>query len=224
MSRIYVIGCGGVGSWLAPSLALLVGHEHVTLIDGDQLETKNLNRQLFTPLDLGLNKAIALADRYQCQSIPKFYSYLMIEHADTDWIFCCADNNPARVAVLQACVNFKCQAIFGANEHPSAEGYYYHPQWIDGPLDPRVYYPEMLTDLSDNPLARSAGCTGEVQKRNPQLVSANFMAAALCQHPYVFWGMEIRKLDGDSTDPKPFPYKLVSNLSRLETHRIGDKL
>ena len=61
MRKHYIIGCGGVGSWLAPSLCLLRSPQEVILVDGDTLETKNLNRQLFTPEQVGSNKAEALA-------------------------------------------------------------------------------------------------------------------------------------------------------------------
>ncbi len=220
MKSIYIIGCGGVGSWITPSLCLLTDPAGITLIDGDRLEDKNLNRQLFHEFDIGQFKSEALAVRYKCHCMTDFYSARSVEHDIADWIFCLVDNNPARNEVLKACDTFGCQAIFAANETHSAEAYYYHPEFKGTPLDPRTYYPEIETDLSDNPLSRHAGCTGEAQRGNPQLVSANFMAAALAQQLFVIWGMEFPALDQEI---KPrLPYKLVCNLTKLETHRIGD--
>lgn len=220
MKKIYVIGAGGVGSWLAPSLCLLRSPGEVTLIDGDTLERKNLNRQLFEERDIGASKAARLAEKYRCSAIPVYYSFGGMEHGSSDWLFCCADNNPARLAVLHACDTFGCQAIIAANETTSSEAYYYRRAWKGTPLDPRVYYPELSTNHSGDPLARAIGCTGEAQERNRQLVSANFSAAALAQNLFVLWGIKAQTLSRDVVPSLPF--KLVSNLSRLETFRIKD--
>lgn len=219
-SRIFIVGTGGVGSWLTPSICLLATPRQVTLIDGDLLEEKNMNRQLFTELDIGSNKAEALAQRYKCQSLPEFYHTGKIQHENTDWILCCVDNNRGRFNVLRSCDAFGCQAIFAANETHSAESYYYTPRWSGTKLDPRVYIPEISSDQSGDPLSRGIGCTGDAQEETPQLVSANFMAAALAQHLLVLWGMEAPKLDAEVM---PWlPYRLVSNLSRLEASLVGE--
>lgn len=214
---IYIIGCGGVGSWLAPNLAMLT--RDITLVDGDILEEKNLNRQLFSRDDIGRNKAEVLAARHELLHLPKFYSYLSIDHADIDWIFCVVDNHAARKDVLNACDAFGCQAILGANETYSSEAYYYHREFKYSPVDPRVYYPEILTDESNNPLSRGTGCTGKAQEENPQLASANYMAGALCVSLYTVWNL-FPSMD-QSIKPK-LPYRFRSNLSRLETNKIED--
>lgn len=219
-SRIFIVGAGGVGSWLTPSLCLLADSVQITVIDGDRLESKNLNRQLFTEADIGLNKAEALSARYNCNYEPYFYHSGSIEHDRHDWIICCVDNHRGRRSVLQACDAYQCKAIFAANEVHSAEAYYYHPAWRGRELDPRIYYPEIEIDDTGDPLAMATGCTGEAQEQNRQLVSANFMAAALAQHLFVLWAMEA---PGLSADVIPMlPYKLNSNLSKLEFTKIRD--
>lgn len=222
MKKYYIIGCGGVGSWLAPSLCLLKSPEEVILVDGDKLEPKNLNRQLFTSQDVGVNKAEALAARYGTGAISSYYGPGMIEHAQSDWIFCCVDNNAARASVLRSCDQYGAQAIFAANETTSSEAYYYRRQWKDGPLDPRVYYPEILTDKENDPRRSDAGCTGEAQQRNRQLVSANFSAAALAQNLFVIWGIKAPTLSKETLPMLPF--KLVSNMTKMESHRIKEQL
>lgn len=217
---IYIIGCGGVGSWLAPSINLLLFKEKITLIDGDDLEEKNLNRQLFSESDIGRNKADALAEKYKVKSIAQYYSIGMMEHSPSDWLLVCVDNNPARISALQSCDTFGCKAIFAANETHSAEAYIYMPEWRNTKHDPRKYYPELLSNSAGDPLRRGIGCTGEAQVANPQLVSANYMAAALLQHLLVLWKMEVPTIDKEVW-PR-LPYKLVANLSKLETHRLCD--
>ena len=68
---IVVVGCGGTGSHLVPNLLQYIKSKatprvmpKIVLIDGDNVEEKNLIRQRFTAQDLGENKAVALARRY----------------------------------------------------------------------------------------------------------------------------------------------------------------
>ena len=211
----HIIGAGGVGSWLCPSLCLLRRPEEVTVIDGDRLELKNLNRQLFTQEQVGQFKSDALASRYGCRSIPEWYYAGLFEVDPRDWLICVVDNHPARKAALESCDFYKCCAIFAANETHSSEAYVYRPEWKGGPLDPRIYYPEINTDGRGDPRRAAIGCTGEAQEANRQLVSANFMAAALALHLYVVWAMEAPKLERESR--KHLPFKIVNNLSKTET-------
>jgi hypothetical protein len=217
----YIIGAGGVGSWLTPALCLLTSPDEVTIVDGDKLEAKNLNRQLFNARDIGRFKADTLAVLYHCYSIPEWYSMGRFQINDDDWLLVCADNHPARAAALNECDARGCRAIIAANETHSSEAYYYHRAWRGGPWDPRTYYPEITTVTEGDPLGQSIGCTGEAQKQNTQLVSANFSAAALALHLYVVWAMEAPKLEEETLDF--LPYKLTSNLTRLESFPINKR-
>lgn len=216
---VYIIGAGGGGSWLVPAMAMLVGKKHIIVVDGDTLEERNLDRQLFTEKDIGRNKAEALAERYGVESIGSWYSRSMCRHTSFDWIFGCVDNNQARCAILETCDEELCKAIIAGNEVTSAEAYYYDSAWRGTPLDPRVYYPQLLQDDGEDP---SSPCTGEAQKAKPQLVSANIMAISLAQWLYVFWAMQRPKLPKEVNESN-FPYLLRSNMTLLETMRIGDK-
>lgn len=218
----YIIGCGGVGSFLTPVMCMLVGKENVTLVDGDTLEAKNLNRQLFSESDIGRNKAEALARRYGCSHIAEWYSCNLTEHTPMDWIIAVVDNHAARKSVLQACDLSGACAIFAANEVHSSESYVYRPGWRNTPLDPREYYPEINTDRSGDPIAAAMGCTGEAQVNNRQLVTANFSAAALAGHLYTVWAQEAPKMEAEAVEW--LPYKMVNNLSRNEFFRVRDKL
>lgn len=215
----YIIGCGGVGSAIVPSFCLLKSPEEVTLIDGDALERRNLDRQMFDASQIGQNKAEALARKYGCRFIAEWFARGKIRHYRNDWLICLVDNHRTRLEVLEVCDEYGCQAIFAANEMHSSEAYYYRRQWQNTERDPRVYYPEINTDRSGDPRAASIGCTGEVQERNRQLVSANLMAAALAEHLYVLWCMKAPRMDRETVEL--LPHKFVANLSRLETHKGG---
>lgn len=67
--HVIVVGCGGTGGYLVPNLARLVANSttfnaQITLLDGDNVEQKNLKRQNFIATDLNKNKARVLAERY----------------------------------------------------------------------------------------------------------------------------------------------------------------
>lgn len=69
--RFILVGCGGTGGWLAPSIArlarLLIDQQcdvKVLFCDPDTVEERNLTRQNFCYAELGQNKAATLAARY----------------------------------------------------------------------------------------------------------------------------------------------------------------
>lgn len=213
----YIIGCGGVGSAIVPSFSLLKPPAEITLIDGDTLETKNLNRQLFEAQQVGMNKAAALAERYGCRFLPEWFARGKLRLQRNDWLLCLVDNHRTRLEALEVCDESGCQAIFAANETHSSEAYYYRRTWSGTNRDPRVYYPEISSDRSGDPRATSIGCTGEAQVNNRQLVSANLMAAALAEHLFVLWNMKAPRLEAETV--ASLPYKFVANLSKLETYK-----
>jgi hypothetical protein len=214
----YLIGCGGVGSAIVPSLCLLLKAGDLTLIDGDTIERKNLDRQMFDAGQIGLNKAQALAAKFGCHFLPEWFARGKLRLHRNDWLLVLVDNHRTRLEALECCDESGCQAVLAANETHSSEAYYYRRSWKGTPRDPRVYYPELNTDRSGDPRAAAIGCTGEAQENNRQLVSANLMAAALAEHLFVLWHLKAPRMDRDTVER--LPHKLVANLSRLETHTM----
>lgn len=73
--KVALVGAGGTGSQLLTGLARLhialrsLGHPHgleVGVWDGDSVSAANIGRQLFSPGDIGRNKAIVLVHRLNC--------------------------------------------------------------------------------------------------------------------------------------------------------------
>jgi PRTRC genetic system ThiF family protein len=70
--NIYLVGCGGTGSYIAHALAQLKASQppgggavgRVILVDPDWVEERNIGRQNFAPGDIGHPKVQALAFRY----------------------------------------------------------------------------------------------------------------------------------------------------------------
>lgn len=217
-----IIGCGGVGSWLTPAICRLADPQQVILIDGDKLEKKNLDRQLFNETHIGRYKAEALAELYGCRGIAKWFAMGDFEIDRDDFLLVGVDNHPARLDALHECDVNGCTAIFGANETYSAEAYLYRREWRGTALDPRVYYPDIAKDHSGDPRAASIGCTGEAQQQNRQLAGDNFMAAALMLQLFTLHTQVLATLKGEAREH--LPYKLVSNMTRFETSKIKDGL
>lgn len=84
---IALVGCGGTGSQMLNNLARVhkaltnLGHPgfHVIVYDNDIITEANLGRQLFSPVEVGMNKATALVTRVnrfyglQWEAIPQKY-------------------------------------------------------------------------------------------------------------------------------------------------------
>jgi tRNA A37 threonylcarbamoyladenosine dehydratase len=72
--EIVLVGVGGTGSHLARAIARIIAHMQalrmtvpsLTLIDPDTVEERNVSRQLFSPAEIGMNKAEAIAQRLSC--------------------------------------------------------------------------------------------------------------------------------------------------------------
>lgn len=101
-----LVGCGGSGSIMLSCLASInsalisLGRTglHVTAYDPDEVSEANLGRQLFSPADLGCNKADVLITRFNrifgttWESIPEKYRY----NNETNIIISCTDNVASR--------------------------------------------------------------------------------------------------------------------------------
>ena len=72
--EIVMVGTGGTGSHLARAIARILAHMQslrmnvpsLTLIDPDTVEERNVSRQLFSPAEIGMNKAEVIAQRLSC--------------------------------------------------------------------------------------------------------------------------------------------------------------
>ncbi|MCL5952159.1 MAG: ThiF family adenylyltransferase [Chloroflexi bacterium] len=113
--RLYLIGCGGTGSWLAPHvirLARFLREAHamnvqLTFIDADVVESKNIYRQNFCQAEIGAHKAETLALRLGPAwgveigvQVARF-DPKMVEHqyGDIGLLIGCVDNAGARKTI-----------------------------------------------------------------------------------------------------------------------------
>jgi molybdopterin/thiamine biosynthesis adenylyltransferase len=226
--RYGIVGCGGIGGWLAQGLARTLGAEDtVVLVDGDKFEDKNLDRQLYAVGQVGVNKAAALARMLTRGARCKFVAHphylgdlrYPLPGDPLDHIFCGADNHNARKETLNYADEHKALAVIAANGYTDAEAYVYFSPWVDSAYDPRTYYPEILTDHSDDPL--HPPCTGVVLESTPQLAIANMSAANQALWLHWYWTKQHDKLETD--EARGFaPYHVASSATTIRVSRLHD--
>lgn len=107
---IHLVGAGGTGSQVLESLARMdsaltqLGHPglHVTVFDADEVSESNIGRQLFSPADIGLNKAICLVTRINrffgldWSAVPEMYSD---DAGSANITISCVDNVKSRLFI-----------------------------------------------------------------------------------------------------------------------------
>ncbi len=129
-AQIAVVGLGGLGGAVSEILARL-GVGRLTLIDGDRFEESNLNRQLFSAVEvLGTPKAEAAAARIRAvnpavETDPRV-SFFTPENGRALLAGCqaavdCLDNLPSRFVLEDACrscgIPLVSAAVAGASGH-----------------------------------------------------------------------------------------------------------
>jgi PRTRC genetic system ThiF family protein len=112
--RLILVGCGGTGSWLAPSVARIARLQRdqgrqveVIFYDNDHVEAKNIPRQNFCDAELGRNKAVTLAARFsaawgvEIAAVPRKFTApsLWMDHNALTILIGCVDNAAARKAI-----------------------------------------------------------------------------------------------------------------------------
>lgn len=199
---IAIVGVGGSGGWLVQLFAKSEFKDTVFhLIDGDLVEEKNINRQLVSANSIGEPKVEALAVCLENMKRPveKHPEYIsgtskaykeLSAHEGLLTIMCCVDNHPARMTCLDL-VDERFAAgketflFLAGNEYETASAQVYRGVWKDEPLDPRVMFPEIMTDTEGDPLAPE--CAGAALESSPQLALSNAISAMSAAWLHRFW-------------------------------------
>ena len=122
-SHALIIGAGGLGSPAALYLAA-AGVGHLSIVDHDQVDLSNLQRQiLHTTAHIGLDKALSAQRALQAIN-PDIRIDALIEKVDAarldelvrsaDVVLDCSDNFATRQAVNRACVRHHVPLVSGA--------------------------------------------------------------------------------------------------------------
>jgi molybdopterin/thiamine biosynthesis adenylyltransferase len=140
-SRIVCVGAGGLISHVAPTL-VRKGVGALVILDDDEVDVTNLNRQRFYAEDIGKNKAVALAANLQreCTFGTRIEAFpIRLEEAiggrvdlECDVAVVGVDNSPARVLASRHFRNLRVPVIFCAVSAEADHGYVF-VQDVEGP-------------------------------------------------------------------------------------------
>ncbi len=121
--KICIIGAGGLGGYIAETLAR-IGVLNLTIADGDVFEESNLNRQLFcTEKKIGLPKAYAAAERIKEVNsdviVNPVYERIDENNAEkiisgNDLVIDALDNIKTRRIIVQICRKLSIPVVHGA--------------------------------------------------------------------------------------------------------------
>jgi molybdopterin-synthase adenylyltransferase len=152
-SRIVCIGAGGLMGHIAPTL-VRKGVGALRILDHDEVEVSNLNRQRFYPSDVGENKAVALVRNLRsectCGTTLEAFPMPLEEAVERGIELHCAvavvgvDNSPARVVASRHFRALRVPVVFCAVSADAEHGYAFvqHP---DGPCF-GCLFPDELND------------------------------------------------------------------------------
>jgi len=124
--ELWLVGCGGTGSWLAPSIVRLgrvLSSKGKTVklyfVDPDHVEEANVLRQCFCDAEIGLNKAKTLALRYAIAwkvevgaiAQPFDPAWVVPSYNTLALVTGCVDNAKARQSIAQVLENNNHQLV-----------------------------------------------------------------------------------------------------------------
>lgn len=184
--KIHIIGCGGGASHFLPNFLRTYKDVEFVLQDGDVLEERNLDRQLFDKKHVGKNKATALALtlRLKCEIVEAYWTSGSPIHGDV--VLCFADNNTCRRELLAQIDDDERDLLFitAANGERDAQAYAFHALFKDMPWDCRRIFPGIL----EPDYSPAYACTApEVANERPQTLLANAMSAMLAHQIFRSW-------------------------------------
>lgn len=197
--KIKVIGAGGIGGHLIEPLARYLSYTddncEITVIDGDQFEERNKERQRFTACE---NKAENTVKDLK-EKFPKVHFRAKGEYVtenniitsirEGDVVFMCVDNHATRKLVSDRCEELdNVTLISGGNDYTDGNVIVYRREnGTDISKPPTKLYPKIAQPEDKNPGhltdAERQGCAREAQA-HPQLLFTNLAIASTMLNCY----------------------------------------
>jgi len=202
--RFVLVGAGGIGTWLADGLARMLEFKYpgsaLVIVDGDNYEEKNKERQSFTQMG---NKAVATAHRLTQQfsstmfipvpkwvvddnfagvsdeeDSPKITASSLLSEGDV--VFAVVDNFAARKILFDAAANVHNIDVFTGGNDDALFGSVYHYSRRDGvdiTSHPVETHPEYDNPPDKNPGELSCQDRAKIEG-GTQLLATNMAVAA----------------------------------------------
>lgn len=225
IERLLIIGCGGIGSHLAPVLIRYINSmnvddrpKEIVFVDGDKYEESNAGRQEFAASLTNQNKADAQAEmfahKYPNMEFFAFEGYVGTENVaeiipEDSVVFMCVDNHVCRRVVSAHCQALKNSVIItGCNELTDGNVQMFIQRNGEKTL-PAIEerHPEIMTaDDGD----RSTMSCEEIEKlpSGGQIIFANATAANIMGQ--MFW----RLIEHDKADLQEVYFDILNLKSR----------
>lgn len=210
--RIAVVGLGGTGSQIARSLARMVydmrsrglDTPHLTFIDPDVVEVKNVGRQMFTLADVGQHKAELLARRFNyALGLNIRYVNEPYNH-DAEYgtlVVGAVDNHEARKAIADSkpklwidCGNHfdTGQVVIGSTDDPVSITRYWYGNRLRELPNAALLFPDLLqpdddaqsATVADLPAQAEASCADLVAQGEQHLLVNEYVALVAASYVY----------------------------------------
>jgi molybdopterin/thiamine biosynthesis adenylyltransferase len=187
--RIVLVGLGGIGSQLVPSLVRYLAFRPeprpvLVLVDGDAFEPSNRTRQVFPEGAIGSNKAEALAEAYRGGlTVQAVADYLTEANGatvirDGDVVLLAVDNHWTRFVVDRHLATLdEVTLISGGNDETDGNVQLVRRrdgEFVDGGL---AEIHAEIGRATEAEFAARNGCERQAEER-PQLVVTNLMVAS----------------------------------------------
>lgn len=208
MIRTILIGAGGTGSLLARPLqhyliALTKNDYELIIVDGDQVEVKNLARQLFHPDDVSKSKAERLAA--SLLGHPTVVNgWLTTELAEGlfkphDRVILAVDNYGVRKLVDEVAAEMKDFTVINPGNEKWTATCQVHVRRDGQNITPRIsYMHEEISDSNFEIPRAAADCQVRALTGEEQTIAANMMAASMALNAMV----QVTELDANKQDPQ----------------------
>lgn len=200
--RIVLVGAGGVGTWLAEGVVRMLEWKYpgsaLIIVDGDNYEEKNLERQSFASMGNKASvKALELSQKFVNTLIIPIPKWVVSnDHRETDEesnkikasdlitegdiVLAVVDNFAARKIIFDAAANINNIDVFTGGNDDNLFGSIYHYQRRDGKditSHPVETHPEYHNPPDRNPGEMSCQERAEVEG-GTQLLATNMAVAA----------------------------------------------
>lgn len=201
--RVVLVGAGGIGTWLAEGVARLLEWKYpgsaLIIVDGDNYEPKNMERQNFTKIGNKASvKALELTEKFQKTSFipvakwvvgddskgvadeesPKIKASDLLNEGDV--VLAVVDNFAARKILFDTAKQFDNIDVFTGGNDDALYGSIYHYQRRNGKditEHPVHFHPEYESPPDKNPGELSCQERAEIDG-GTQLLATNMAVAA----------------------------------------------
>lgn len=202
--RFVIVGAGGIGTWLAEGVARLLEWKYpnsaLIIVDGDNYEEKNKERQHFTKMGNKASvKALELTQQFNKTTFIPVPKWIVGEDfegvasddspkmkasdllTDGDIVLAVVDNFAARKILFDAASNIDNIDVFTGGNDDALFGSIYHYQrrnGVDITEHPVTYHPEYENPPDKNPGELSCQERAEIDG-GTQLLATNMAVASI---------------------------------------------